>query len=95
MNKPVLVLVFALVWCGRAAATCNCEPDSLAFQDAFFKYCDWARAAHEAESLAQAQAQAQALRAQDDSGQTVAPQSATAPPPVTPESESARDPRPQ
>ncbi|WP_141396324.1 hypothetical protein [Polaromonas sp. AET17H-212] len=95
MNTPILVLVFALVWCGRAAATCNCEPDSLAFQDAFFKYCDWARAAYEAESQAQAQGQDQALRAQDDSGQTVAPQSATVPPPVTPESVSARDPTPQ
>jgi len=45
MNRPILVAAMALVCCGQAAA-CDCDPDSLAFQDTFFKYCDQARAAY-------------------------------------------------
>jgi len=37
----------ALAFCCSHAAACGCDPDSLAFQDTFFTYCDSARAAHE------------------------------------------------
>ncbi len=41
-HLPAMALAFS---CSHAAA-CGCDPDSLAFQDAFFTYCDSARAAH-------------------------------------------------
>jgi hypothetical protein len=42
------LLPVVVMFVSGAAQACDCSPGSLAFQDAFFKYCDEARAAYEA-----------------------------------------------
>ncbi len=49
MKKQILSVVFSFA-CGGNAMACGCEPGSLAFEDAFFKYCDGARAEYAAEA---------------------------------------------
>jgi len=91
MNKHILAAAMALVWCGQAAA-CDCHPDSLAFQDTFFKYCDEARAVYDAgTTFAKGDAVQQAAAPRADSARTAPGRSAVVPPPVSPELVSARD----
>jgi len=45
----LIVAGMALAQAGPTAA-CGCDPENLDFQDTFFKYCDAARAAYEAEA---------------------------------------------
>lgn len=45
MNRHIISFAIALASIGTAAA-CGCEPGTLVFEDAFFRYCDAARAAH-------------------------------------------------
>lgn len=46
MSKTCFLPLVVVLLSGAARA-CDCSPGSLAFQDAFFRYCDEARAAHE------------------------------------------------
>ena len=96
MNRHILTAAMALAWCGQAAA-CDCTPDSLAFQDTFFKYCDEARAAYAAEAaFAEEGGAVQPAAAGPAAGIVpAAPPRSDAKPPVSPELASARGRLPQ
>jgi len=48
VDRRILATVAVFTFCSARALACGCDPGSLTFQDAFFRYCDDARAAHEA-----------------------------------------------
>jgi hypothetical protein len=70
LMKPLLPVALMLI--GGAVQACGCSPDSLVFQDAFFKYCDAARAAWEAEAPL-AEAKGDQVTASAEAGQQGGP----------------------
>ena len=82
MLKRCLLPVVAMFISGTVQA-CGCSPDSLVFQDAFFKYCDEARAAHEtAAPLAEVKGDRNRVAAAPKGDQQVGPQQSTPLPPA-------------